>query len=113
MPPSRVVSLCPSITETIVAIGGFRLLAGVTRYCTRPKGMLWGLPRVGGTKSPRMDDVAALEPDLVLANQEENTRGALEINFGFVFTRSTVCTLQTTSPFFASSDNRRPSLVPT
>src|ERR1700730_8688024 len=72
MPPSRVVSLCPSITETIVAIGGFRLLAGVTRYCTRPKGMLWGLPRIGGTKSPDVARILDLKPDLVFANEEEN-----------------------------------------
>jgi ABC-type hemin transport system substrate-binding protein len=52
----RVVSLCPSITETLVAIGGLRSLAGVTRYCTRPKGMLWGVPRIGGTKTPTSDE---------------------------------------------------------
>ena len=74
MPPERVVSLCPSITETIVAIGGLRRLAGVTRYCTRPSGMLWGLPRVGGTKSPDLDRIRDLKPDLVFANSEENRR---------------------------------------
>ena len=74
MPPSRVVSLCPSITETIVAIGGLRRLAGVTRYCTRPSGMLWGLPRVGGTKSPNIARILDLKPDLVFANAEENRR---------------------------------------
>jgi ABC-type Fe3+-hydroxamate transport system substrate-binding protein len=72
MPPRRVVSLCPSITETLVAIGGLRFLAGATRYCTRPKGMLWGLPRVGGTKDPDRNRILALKPDLVFANQEEN-----------------------------------------
>lgn len=78
MPPSRVVSLCPSITETIVAIGGFKFLAGVTRYCTRPKGMLWGLPRVGGTKSPDVARILALKPDLIFANAEENRREDVE-----------------------------------
>lgn len=72
MPPARVVSLCPSITETLVAIGGLKTLAGVTRYCTRPRGMLWGLPRVGGTKSPDLRRVLELAPDLVFANAEEN-----------------------------------------
>ena len=70
----RVVSLCPSITETIVAIGGLKSLAGVTRYCTRPSGMLWGLPRVGGTKSPDISRILDLKPDLVFANAEENRR---------------------------------------
>jgi ABC-type Fe3+-hydroxamate transport system substrate-binding protein len=69
-----VVSLCPSITETIVAIGGRQSLVGVTRYCTRPSGMLWGLPRVGGTKSPEISRILDLAPDLVFANAEENRR---------------------------------------
>lgn len=78
MPAKRVVSLCPSITETIVAIGGLRSLAGVTRYCTRPSGMLWGLPRVGGTKSPDIARILDLAPDLVFANAEENRREDVE-----------------------------------
>lgn len=78
MGAKRVVSLCPSITETIVGIGGLKLLAGVTRYCTRPKGMLWGLPRVGGTKSPDIARILDLTPDLVFANAEENRREDVE-----------------------------------
>ncbi len=78
MPAQRVVSLCPSITETIVAIGGRQALVGVTRYCTRPSGMLWGLPRVGGTKSPEIARILDLAPDLVFANAEENRREDVE-----------------------------------
>ncbi len=78
MPAKRVVSLCPSITETIVAIGGLKGLVGVTRYCTRPSGMLWGLPRMGGTKSPDIPRILDLKPDLVLANAEENRREDVE-----------------------------------
>ena len=72
MPPRRVVSLCPSITETVVAIGGLKRLVAATRYCVRPKGMLWGLPRIGGTKNPDIGRILALKPDLVFANEEEN-----------------------------------------
>ncbi|MGH9369701.1 MAG: helical backbone metal receptor [Thermoanaerobaculia bacterium] len=72
MPPKRLVSLCPSITETLVAIGGLSRLVGATRFCTRPKGMLWGLPRVGGTKNPDIARILDLKPDLVFANEEEN-----------------------------------------
>jgi len=72
MPPRRVVSLCPSITETVVAIGGLKRLVAATRYCVRPKGMLWGLPRIGGTKNPDIARILALKPDLVFANEEEN-----------------------------------------
>jgi ABC-type Fe3+-hydroxamate transport system substrate-binding protein len=70
--PRRVVSLCPSITETLVEIGGLSVLAAATRFCTRPKGVLRGLPRIGGTKDPDVARILALEPDLVFANEEEN-----------------------------------------
>ncbi|MDQ5858725.1 MAG: helical backbone metal receptor [Acidobacteriota bacterium] len=72
MPPRRVVSLCPSITETLVAIGGLRLLVAATRFCVRPEGLLWGLPRIGGTKNPDIGRILDLAPDLVFANEEEN-----------------------------------------
>ena len=64
----RIVSLCPSTTESLVALG----LAGVTRYCVHPREALDGIPRVGGTKTPDLAAIAALEPDLVLCNAEEN-----------------------------------------
>jgi len=78
VPPRRVVSLCPSITETLVAVGGLSLLVGATRFCTRPKGLLWGLPRVGGTKDPAVQRILDLAPDLVFANEEENRREDVE-----------------------------------
>jgi iron complex transport system substrate-binding protein len=67
-----VVSLCPSITETVVAIGGLKRLVAATRFCVRPEGLLWGLPRIGGTKNPDIGRILALKPDLVFANEEEN-----------------------------------------
>ena len=74
MAPLRIVSLCPSITETLVAIGGLPRLVAATRYCVRPQGLLWGLPRIGGTKNPDLARIRDLAPDLVFANQEENRR---------------------------------------
>ena len=68
----RVVSLCPSITETLVAIGGRRHLAAITRFCVRPHALLFGLPRIGGTKNPDVGRILDLKPDLVFANEEEN-----------------------------------------
>ncbi len=65
-----VVSLVPSVTDTLAALGVADRLIGVTRYCTH------GAPpqaqRVGGTKNPDVEAVVALRPDLVLANTEEN-----------------------------------------
>jgi ABC-type Fe3+-hydroxamate transport system substrate-binding protein len=77
-PPGRVVSLCPSITETLVAIGGLSRLVAATRFCVRPQGLLWGLPRVGGTKNPDVARILDLAPDLVFANEEENRREDVE-----------------------------------
>jgi ABC-type Fe3+-hydroxamate transport system substrate-binding protein len=68
----RIVSLCPSITESLVALGLGGSLVGVTRYCVHPREALRGIARVGGTKNPDHAAIAALEPDLVLCNAEEN-----------------------------------------
>ncbi len=68
----RIVSLCPSTTESLVALGLGGSLAGVTRYCVHPHEALVGVPRVGGTKDPDHAAIAALTPDLVLCNAEEN-----------------------------------------
>ena len=68
----RIVSLCPSTTESLVALGLGGSLAGVTRYCVHPREALEGVPRVGGTKDPDHAAIAALAPDLVLCNAEEN-----------------------------------------
>jgi ABC-type Fe3+-hydroxamate transport system substrate-binding protein len=65
-PPRRVVSLVPSITETVLALGG--ALVGRTSFCPPVP----GVPACGGTKNPSVPEILALGPDLVLANQEEN-----------------------------------------
>ncbi|MFJ8860596.1 helical backbone metal receptor [Streptomyces sp. NPDC102451] len=65
----RVVSLVPSLTEA-VAVTAPGLLVGVTDWCTHPAGLT--AARIGGTKNPDTAAVAALRPDLVLANEEEN-----------------------------------------
>jgi len=68
-PPRRVVSLVPSLTDAIEASRP-GLVAGATDYCTHPSTL--DVPRVGGSKYPKIDDVLELAPDLVLANSEEN-----------------------------------------
>ena len=77
-PPKRVVSLVPSDTLNVDALGCAAALVGRTDYCELPEDVTLRLPAVGGTKNPRVDAIFALEPDLVLANQEENTRSDLE-----------------------------------
>ncbi len=76
--PQRVVSLVPSDTFTVAALGCEGALVGRTDYCELPKDVVAKLPSVGGTKNARVESILELEPDLVIANQEENTRGDLE-----------------------------------
>jgi len=75
-PPKRIVSLVPSDTHTLIALGAADRLVGRTTYCESPEAA--GVPAVGGTKDVDVDAVLALAPHLVIANQEENTRPALE-----------------------------------
>ena len=67
--PQRVVSLVPSITEALAATVPDRLV-GATDWCTHPSDL--AVQRVRGTKNPDLRAIAALEPDLVVANKEEN-----------------------------------------
>jgi ABC-type Fe3+-hydroxamate transport system substrate-binding protein len=72
--PRRIVSLVPSDTFSVVALGAADRLVGRTTYCEHAL----EVATVGGTKDVDVDAVLALSPDLVIANQEENTRGPLE-----------------------------------
>jgi ABC-type Fe3+-hydroxamate transport system substrate-binding protein len=76
--PARIVSLVPSTTESVCALGAGAALVGCTRYCTEPAGALRAVTRVGGTKNPSRDAVMRLLPDLLLANAEENRAEDLE-----------------------------------
>ncbi|WP_067805532.1 helical backbone metal receptor [Actinomadura formosensis] len=71
----RVVSIVPSLTET-VAVSAPGLLAGATDWCTRPEGL--DVPRVRGTKNPDLERIAELRPDVVLGNTEENRPADIE-----------------------------------
>ena len=71
-PPSRVVSLVPSLTETLFALGAGGSVVGISDFCIFPEGLT--LPRIGGTKNPKIDAIRALAPDLVHMNLEENMR---------------------------------------
>lgn len=71
-PPQRIVSLVPSITESLFDLGIGKRVVGATDYCIYPAGPLEAVPRVGGPKTPSIEEIIALEPDLVIANREEN-----------------------------------------
>lgn len=70
--PQRVVSLVPSITESIFDLGLGTHVVGITDYCIYPPEAVLELSKVGGPRDARVEDILALNPDLVIANQEEN-----------------------------------------
>lgn len=76
--PNRVVSLVPSLTESLYDLDLGARLVGVTDYCVRPANAVECSARVGGTKNPDIDRIIELEPDLVLLNDEENRRADAE-----------------------------------
>lgn len=76
--PLRIVSLCPSLTETLFALGLAERVVGRTCYCVRPADAVAKVPVVGGTKSLSVDAIAALAPDLIIAEKEENDRAQVE-----------------------------------
>ncbi|MFT5682710.1 MAG: iron complex transport system substrate-binding protein [Myxococcota bacterium] len=72
-PPKRIVSLVPSTTESLFALGCGESVVGITRFCVHPADRLAGLVKVGGTKDLVIERLEALKPDLVIGNVEENT----------------------------------------
>ncbi len=80
-PPERVVSLNPSLTAILLAIGAGPLLVGVDEYSARQREEVRALPRVGGLFNPSLESVVALAPDLVVmvpGAQQRDLQGRLE-----------------------------------
>jgi ABC-type Fe3+-hydroxamate transport system substrate-binding protein len=70
--PQRIVSLVPSITEALFTFGLGESVVGVTRFCVEPSDGVAAKQKVGGTKTLDVTHVRELQPDLVIANVEEN-----------------------------------------
>jgi len=75
--PARIVSLAPSITETLFAIGAGERVAAVTAHCDWPAAAL-EKPRVGGYNAPNVELVLAARPDLVIVPREGANRGPFD-----------------------------------
>ena len=76
--PKRVVSLVPSITESLYDLGLGQCLVGITDYCVYPRGLVDLIPKVGGPKTIDVERIVSLRPDLILANREENKKEEIE-----------------------------------
>ena len=75
--PRRIVSLAPSITETLFALGLDDEIVGVTGYCDYPTAAL-ERPKVGGFVSPSIEKILSLGPDLVMATSDGNRREVVD-----------------------------------
>jgi ABC-type Fe3+-hydroxamate transport system substrate-binding protein len=93
---TRIVSLVPSITETLLGWG--QAPVGVTRFCEGP-----GIPTVGGTKNPDIEAILALRPDVVLMDKEENREPDADalISAGVRVVATDVCHIDDVNPALA------------
>ncbi len=76
--PKRIISLVPSQTELLFSLGLEAETAGITKFCIHPQEWFKRKTRVGGTKAVKMDIVQQLNPDLIIANREENVKEQVE-----------------------------------
>jgi len=77
-PPQRIVSLVPSQTELLFALGLGSKVVGVTKFCVHPTAVRQTAAVVGGTKNFDFAKIHALQPDLIIGNKEENHQAGME-----------------------------------
>lgn len=71
--PKRIVSLVPSQTELLCDLGLEEQIVGVTKFCVHPFYLKEIKEVIGGTKQVHIDKIKVLQPDIIIANKEENT----------------------------------------
>ena len=77
-PAKRIVSLVPSQTEYLHALGLEKEVVGITKFCIHPENWFRSKNRVGGTKQADLEKIRTLKPDLIIANKEENQKEDIE-----------------------------------
>ena len=86
----RIVSLVPSLSETIAKVGRIEEIVGVTKFCSRPANLMKNAMIVGGTKDPDLQLISGLNPTHILVNLEENQPRDIEwlnVRFPTLITR--------------------------
>jgi ABC-type Fe3+-hydroxamate transport system substrate-binding protein len=76
--PKRIISVVPSQTELLLYLGLGDELVGITKFCIHPKQKVKTITKVGGTKQLNIPLIKSLQPDLIIANKEENERSQVE-----------------------------------
>ncbi len=75
--PKRIISVVPSQTELLFYLGLEEEIIGVTKFCIHPEDKFRSATKIGGTKQLDIDKIKLLNPDLIIANKEENERSQL------------------------------------
>jgi ABC-type Fe3+-hydroxamate transport system substrate-binding protein len=76
--PKRIISLVPSQTELLFYLGLAEEVVGITKFCVHPTEWFTTKTRVGGTKQLNIDTIRQLQPDLIIANKEENVKEQID-----------------------------------
>lgn len=76
--PQRIISLVPSQTELLYHLGLDEAVKGITKFCIHPQHWFQNKQRVGGTKDVKIEIVKSLQPDLIIANKEENVKEQMD-----------------------------------
>ena len=76
--PCRIISLVPSQTELLFDLGLEDEIIGITKFCVHPREWFNTKTRVGGTKNIHLQKIKELNPDLIIANKEENVQEQIE-----------------------------------
>lgn len=76
--PERIISLVPSQTELLIYLGLEKKIVGRTKFCIHPSDKIKNIHSIGGTKTPRIQDIIDLKPDLIIGNKEENDSNSIK-----------------------------------
>lgn len=76
--PSRIISLVPSLTELLVDLGLADKIVGRTKFCIHPAPVVKSITRVGGTKTPDIEEIERIRPDLIIVSKEENVKEQID-----------------------------------
>jgi ABC-type Fe3+-hydroxamate transport system substrate-binding protein len=76
--PKRIISLVPSQTELLYDLDLEEEVVGITKFCIHPNSWFRNKQRIGGTKNINLEKIKALQPDLIIANKEENVKEQTE-----------------------------------
>lgn len=76
--PKKIISLVPSQTELLAALGLTEEVIGITKFCVHPSSWFTSKSKIGGTKKFDFEEIDRLKPDLIIGNKEENYKDGID-----------------------------------